>query len=59
MKVRVRLSIGIVNAVRQDTIEIPDEYLDGFDPEHREQVISEYVDIWSNEIIDIGWEELP
>lgn len=58
MRVRARLSIGVANAARSEVIEIPDDDLEGLDDKSREQRIQEYVDNWSQELIDLGWEEV-
>lgn len=57
MIVRAKLSIGFPGACRFADIEIPDEDLEGLDPQAREMLINDYVRDWGHEYIDWNWEE--
>lgn len=59
MKIRVRLGIGISGAYRNAVLEIPDEELKGMTEEERDEYItSEYVEVWANNYIDLGYSEV-
>lgn len=56
MKVKAYLGIGYANSCQERIIEIPDEELEGLSEDEQGKIISEYVDEWANEYIDIGYE---
>jgi len=56
MKIKVNLNIGYSNANREDIIEIPDIEFEGMSEVEKEDYISDYVEEWSNNYIDLGWE---
>lgn len=57
MKIKATFGIGISNARQEDVIEIDDdELLDCETDEDRENLIMGYIEDWSNNFIDIGYE---
>lgn len=59
MKIRVSLGIGISGAYRHGVLEIPDKELEGMTEEERDEYItSEYVEVWANNYIDLGYSEV-
>lgn len=53
IKVNVYLSIGYANANKEDTLEI--ELEEGMTEKEEDKEISEQVQMWAENYIDMGW----
>ena len=53
--IKVSLSIGFAGDVREETIDIPDDELDGLSAEEKEDVYEGYWKEWSANYIDGSW----
>jgi hypothetical protein len=59
MKIKMTLGIGVANAHQVDTIDVPDEELEGMDENViQSYIMDEYVEPWANNYIDYGYEEI-
>lgn len=58
MKFKFAVSTGYVGCERSETVEIPDEELEGLDEEARDKVINDYYDEWLWENISTHWSEI-
>jgi hypothetical protein len=56
MRIKVKLSIGFPTACRRETLDIPDEELEGMSPDEQESYLMEYVQEWANNYIDYGYD---
>jgi hypothetical protein len=56
MKIKVELSIGLLGH-REDILEVPDEELENMTEKEIDDYINEeYVQVWANNYIDMGYE---
>lgn len=53
-KIKLRLSIGYVGAVRTGEEEIEDELWDSLDEDGREKLLDEIAAYWSNDYIELS-----
>ena len=58
MKVKAYLCIGYANADRDETVEIDDEELEDMTEDEKNAFISECVQDWADEYIEVGWNEV-
>jgi hypothetical protein len=58
MKIKVHLSIGYVTADQEDTIDVPDEELEGLSDTMKDKVIEEWVQEWANNYIETWWDKV-
>ena len=58
MKLAVRLSIGYVGADRESVLEIDDSDLEGLTPKERDDYLLEAAKDWSDDYINLYYEEL-
>jgi hypothetical protein len=55
MKIKVGLSIGLMDDQR-DTLEIPNEELEGLTPEQIEDVCEQWLNDWASNYLDMWFE---
>lgn len=58
MKLKVSFSMGLRGCKREETIEIPDEELEGLDPTAREDELELNAREWMWNFADLSWEEV-
>ncbi len=56
MRINVELSIGYPTAICRDTLEIPDDEIEGMNAGEINQMCDEYTTDWANNYIETWWE---
>jgi hypothetical protein len=58
MKLEVHLSIGYPTADCEDTLDIPDEELEGLNEAEKEELFNTYLQEWADNYIETWWKEV-